>query len=65
MRFMLSLLLLTLLPLAAHASDESLQVGDNIPLSSLELPDQNKKMQSFDALTGEKGLVLFFVRSAD
>ena len=65
MRFMLSLLLLTLLPLAAHASDELLQVGDNIPLSSLELPDQNKKMQSFDALTGEKGLVLFFVRSAD
>jgi len=64
MRFMLSLLLLTLLPLTAHA-DETLKVGDNIPVASLTLPDQNEQPQSFDSLVGEKGLVLFFVRSAD
>ena len=65
MRFMLSLLLLTLLPLSAHAADEALTVGDNIPPSSLTLPDKNQQTQSFDSLTGERGLVLFFVRSAD
>jgi len=43
---------------------DSLKVGDQIP-TSLELKDKTGKMQSFDTLKGDKGLVVFFIRSAD
>ena len=39
-------------------------VGDEIP-HSLELKNQNGEVQTFDSLSGEKGIVLVFVRSAD
>ncbi len=39
-------------------------VGEAIP-HDLQLSDQNKAEQNFEALAGEKGMVLFFVRSAD
>ena len=39
-------------------------VGDKIP-HDLSVKDQNGDTQSFNALSGEKGAVLIFVRSAD
>ncbi|MEZ5402012.1 MAG: hypothetical protein R2729_20235 [Bryobacteraceae bacterium] len=38
-------------------------VGEKIP--SFSLPDQNGRKQNLRSLTGPKGLVLAFVRSAD
>ncbi len=52
-----------LLALPAIANDPA-EVGVEIP-HSLELKDQNGEAQSFDAISGEKGIVLVFVRSAD
>lgn len=42
----------------------SVKVGDTIP-HNLALKDQNGKTRSFSDLTGPKGLVLVFVRSAE
>ncbi len=45
----------------AHAQTD---VGSTIP-HSFDLIDQQNQKQSFDTLKGEKGLVVFFVRSAE
>ena len=37
--------------------------GSSIPV--LEAPDQNGNIQTLVTLTGEKGLILFFLRSVD
>ena len=66
MKFLTLLLTLTffsLFSLSAMAAD-SLKVGDQIP-TNLELKDKTSEMQSFDSLRGDKGLVVFFIRSAD
>ena len=41
-----------------------MQIGQTIP-TNLELSNQNGDTQSFESITGKKGLVLIFVRSAD
>lgn len=50
----------------AHAQEPmpGPQVGDRFP-HDLAAPDQFGKDQSIDSLMGEKGLMVFFVRSAD
>ena len=63
MKFLTLLLSLTLFSFSATAA-ESLKIGDQIP-TNLELKDKTGEVQSFDALKGDKGLVLFFIRSAD
>ena len=45
----------------AHAQTD---VGSTIP-HSFDLIDQQEQKQNFDTLKGEKGLVVFFVRSAE
>ena len=40
------------------------QVGETLP-HDLALKDKNGEVQSFETLSGEKGVVLVFVRSAD
>lgn len=62
MRFLALLLTFTVFSFSVQAAD--LKVGDQIP-TSLELKDKTGEMRSFDNLKGEKGLVLFFIRSAD
>jgi peroxiredoxin len=54
------------LSFAAGAQDEipGPKVGDKFP-HDLAAPDQYGKAQSIDTLMGEKGLAVFFVRSAD
>jgi len=47
----------------AYAAAPS-QIGDEIP-HQLELSDQYSHVAGFDELKGDKGLVVFFVRSAD
>ena len=54
---------LLVFPSLAHAKG-STKVGDTIP-HDLKLKDHNGKMRSFSGLTGDKGLVLVFVRSAE
>ncbi len=52
--------------LAAHADYKdtwSLPVGTEIP--PISMSDQNGETQSFQSLRGERGLLLFFNRSAD
>ena len=63
MRLILSLVLITITSVVAHAAEPA-KVGDMIP-TNLELANQKGETQSFDALKGKKGLVLIFVRSAD
>ena len=63
MKFLTLLLTLSLLSFSTIAA-EGLNVGDNIP-TNLELKDKTSNMQSFDTLKGERGLVIFFIRSAD
>ena len=40
------------------------EIGQMIP-HELNVPEQNNNVQNFEDLIGKKGLVLFFVRSAD
>ncbi len=63
MRFLTLILTLTFFSFSAMAA-QGLQVGDKIP-TNLMLKDKIGEMQSFEALTGDKGLVVFFIRSAD
>jgi peroxiredoxin len=63
MKYLTLLLALTFFSFSATAA-EGLKVGDQIP-THLELKDKIDEMQSFDTLKGDKGLVLFFIRSAD
>jgi peroxiredoxin len=42
----------------------TVKVGDAIP-TNLEFKDQNGKAQSFSKLTGDKGMVLVFIRSVE
>ncbi len=63
MKYLTLLLALTFFSFSATAA-EGLKVGDKIP-THLELKDKTDEMQSFDTLKGDKGLVLFFIRSAD
>ena len=63
MKLLTLLLALTFFSFSATAA-EGLKVGDQIP-TNLELKDKAGEMQSFDTLKGDKGLVMFFVRSAD
>lgn len=63
-RLFLSVLCLSfILPVGAYAKGK-VKVGDTIP-HDLSLKDQNGKMRNFSELTGKKGLVLVFVRSAE
>ena len=48
----------------ASLAKGNVEIGDTIP-HNLDLKDQNGKMRSFSDLTGEKGLVLVFIRSAE
>ena len=50
--------------MTARAADPGPAVGETFP-HKLEAPDQSGKAQSLDTLMGEKGLAIFFVRSAD
>jgi peroxiredoxin len=54
---------LTIFAFPAFAAS-GLKVGDQLP-TNLELKDNTEEVRSFDALKGDKGLVLFFIRSAD
>ncbi len=63
MRVILSLLIIVLSSTGAVAAD-AVKKGDVIP-TNLELLNQKGEKQSFDKLKGEKGLALFFIRSAD
>ena len=47
-----------------QAADPGPQVGEKFP-HRLEAPDQAGHAQSIDTLMGDKGLAVFFVRSAD
>lgn len=64
--FLCLLVLLVMVPVSAGALEDipGVGLGEAIP-HSLQLLDQNKEEQNFGALAGEKGTVLFFVRSAD
>lgn len=67
MKYLLNLAVICLLftnPMDAKAETTGVNIGTEIP-HMLEVPNQNNDIQSFDGLVGEKGLVLFFVRSAD
>jgi len=55
--------LLVSIPSHSYAKGK-VKVGDTIP-HNLGLKDQNGKTRSFSGLTGKKGLVLVFVRSAE
>lgn len=59
---LLSILFIGLLTISTHSF--AMQVNEMIP-HNLDLKDQNWKQQSFDTLSGEKGLVLFFIRSVN
>lgn len=50
-------------PSSSHAKG-TVSVGDIIP-HSLNLKDQNERLRSFSDLSGKKGVILVFVRSAD
>ncbi len=63
MRVFLSLLIISFFSLSANAA-QHVKVGDVIP-TNLELLNEKSEPQSFDILKGNKGLVLFFIRSAD
>lgn len=52
-----------ILPLSAQAAGEPMP-GESFP-HKLAVTDHSGKMQSLQALMGPKGLVVFFVRSAD
>lgn len=59
----LSLIFLVTMPLPVSATSSTmLNVGDTIP-SIAAISDQSGRQQSFESLTGEKGLVLVFIRS--
>ena len=69
-RIFFGVCLLLLVNMPAYAGDKSVQefsqglkVGDRIP--DFALPDQNDTARDFKSLTGPKGLVIVFHRSAD
>ena len=65
MRALLILVLTFLLPVTAIAASASaLSTGDKAPVS-LALQDQNGTQQTLETLSGQKGITLVFVRSAD
>lgn len=64
MRFLTLFLIITFLMPQMALAKGSVNVGDIIP-HSLTLKDQKGKTQSFSNLSGEKGLVLAFVRSVE
>jgi peroxiredoxin len=61
-----ALLALTALLASAHAraAEPGPQVGDPFP-HALAAPDQSGRPKTLESLMGEKGVVVFFVRSAD
>lgn len=59
-----TLTMFALLGAPGRAADPGPRVGDIFP-HTLEANDQNGEPQSLDSLMGEKGLAVFFVRSAD
>ncbi len=61
--FLLFITIICFSPTTSHAYGD-IKVGDTIP-HDLTLTDQNGKEQSFKNLTGDKGIVLMFVRSVD
>jgi hypothetical protein len=71
MRSLLTACVLVIISLGATSAkaDEKpvepvpLPVGEHIP--SFSVPDQHGKVRSFENLTGPKGLVLFFHKSAE
>lgn len=63
MRFLSLFLALAFLSFPAVAA-QGLKEGQAIP-TNLELKDAKGGLQSFDTIKGEKGAVLFFIRSAD
>lgn len=56
--------LLTVPAYAVDALSQGPKVGSKIP-HTLSTNDQHNKAQSFDALKGKRGLILFFTRSFD
>lgn len=67
MKLLFTLFTLMILPLSVNAEEvmsKQVGVGDKIP-TQLKLPNAKGEVQSFEALKGKKGLVLFFIRSAD
>ncbi|MGN7501443.1 MAG: peroxiredoxin family protein [Alphaproteobacteria bacterium] len=66
MRFVISKVLLVLLCVALPfgSANAETKVGEPIP-HHFKLQDHNGNKVEFDGLKGEKGLVVFFVRSAD
>lgn len=62
MRTTILLLSLALL-LPGQATDPGLKVGSTIP--AFRLADQNGQEQTLQSITGPKGAVLVFYRSAD
>ncbi len=65
MRYAILILVFFMFPIALHAQDlKPAAVGEVIP-HSLGLKDQNGEAKTFENLTGENGLVIVFVRSAD
>jgi peroxiredoxin len=59
-----TVLLAAALPTFAQDAMPGPQVGDSFT-HALSAPDQYGKTQTVDSLMGDKGLVVFFVRSAD
>jgi peroxiredoxin len=63
-RFILASLCLVLIFPAVSNAKGSVKVGDIIP-TNLEFKDHKEKVRNFSNLTGSKGMVLVFIRSAE
>jgi peroxiredoxin len=63
-RRLLTLSVVILTGLASVSAVHAAKIGESIP-HNLSLKDQTGANVSFETLKGEKGLVVFFVRSAD
>lgn len=61
---LLTLLVVILTGFASASAVHAARIGESIP-HNLSLKDQTGLDVSFEALKGDKGLVVFFVRSAD
>lgn len=67
MKYLLTILMFCMtisLSSYGHANKMGAAVGVPLP-HNLSLSDQTGAVQNFDTLSGDKGLILFFVRSAD
>lgn len=60
----LTVLSILLIGLQSNVALSASKIGESIP-HKLEFTDHKGEKASFDTLKGEKGLVVFFVRSAD